>query len=436
MEDFETFYNLSLRSLFMTSGISPSPSIIAPSTTTTSVPFYYAPLDRNSVPVTDDYYSQNTSTIQDFEGGSVLISEDGNNGFSRHNRTFGIYELPEEFRVVDETAWPRIYAYFAVFVVSALANFCELVWVCRRLSTRSSPVNRLFLHLCIADIIVVFMVAAVEVLWRISIGWYAGNFMCKAVMFFRAFGLYLSSLMIICISLDRYYAVVHPLRVIDASRRVKIMLCSSWIAAAICAVPQSIVFRQETHPRYPIFHQCSTFWQPNIERANTWLSLTMMYFVPLGAIVFAYGSIIIKIIGHLSEHRNNGPNFLRRNGIPIFQRAKLRTLKLTFVIVVVFVLCWSPYTLITTWYLIDEKSATELDGNIQDALFIMAVANSMANPLVYGCNESCKKRKQQTHDPYKDHDQRSDALIMRNYSSCRCSHKTRVRFVQPPHSAV
>jgi len=29
----------------------------------------------------------------------------------------------------------------------------------------------------------------------------------------------------------------------------------------------------------------------------------MMYFVPLGVIVFAYGSIIIKIIGHLGEHR-------------------------------------------------------------------------------------------------------------------------------------
>lgn len=57
-------------------------------------------------------------------------------------------------------------------------------------------------------------------------------------MFARAFGLYLSSLMIICISLDRYYAVVHPLRVMDASRRVKIMLASSWITAGIFAVPQ------------------------------------------------------------------------------------------------------------------------------------------------------------------------------------------------------
>ncbi|ODM94064.1 Gonadotropin-releasing hormone receptor, partial [Orchesella cincta] len=409
-------------------GISGDVSIIA-SPTTTLVPFTY----RNSVSsVTDDYYfSQNASIISDSEGDNSVTSLDGNNDFlPGNNRTFVISQLPEEFRVVDENAWPRIYAYFAVFVVSALANFCELVWVCRRLSMRSSPVNRLFLHLCIADIIVVFMVAAVEVLWRISISWNAGNFMCKAVMFLRAFGLYLSSLMIINISLDRYYAVVHPLRVIDASRRVKIMLCSSWITAAICAVPQCIVFREETHPDFPIFHQCSTMWQPNIERVNTWLSLTMMYFVPLGVIIFAYGSIIIKIIGHLGEHRknllqreqfvliikenglvlyacSNDPTFLRRNGIPIFQRAKLRTLKLTFVIVVA--------------YLVDEKSATKLDGNIQDALFIMAVANSMANPLVYGCNESCKKRKQQSHDPYKEHDQRSDALIMRNYSSCHAN---------------
>ncbi len=81
-------------------------------------------------------------------------------------------------------------------------------------------------------------------------------------------------------------------------------------------------------------------------------------------------------------------------------------------------------------YLIDEKSATSLDGNIQDALFIMAVANSIANPLVYGFNESCKKRREQNHlqDTYKEPDQRSDAVIMNNQNSCRCSHKTRVRF--------
>ena len=35
-------------------------------------------------------------------------------------------------------------------------------------------------------------------------------------------------------------------------------------------------------------------------------------------------------------------------------------------------------------YIVDRESAEEVDQQIQEALFIMAVGNSCANPLVYG----------------------------------------------------
>lgn len=182
------------------SGLYPAP--YSTSTTTTSVsttrPFYYTTLSPNSVFLPDDDYDirdrdemggNNNNML--YKGSGSVVGGDNHDGtspgranglyFNDENGTIAISdcEMPMEFCEVDETAWPRIYAYSAVFIVSAIANLCELVWVCKRLRARASPVNRLFLHLCIADLIVVFMVALVEVLWRISIGWYAGNFMCK-----------------------------------------------------------------------------------------------------------------------------------------------------------------------------------------------------------------------------------------------------------------
>ncbi|CAG7834507.1 unnamed protein product [Allacma fusca] len=35
-------------------------------------------------------------------------------------------------------------------------------------------------------------------------------------------------------------------------------------------------------------------------------------------------------------------------------------------------------------YMFDREQAKKVDGNIQEALFIMAVANSCVNPVVYG----------------------------------------------------
>lgn len=190
MEDMssESYYNFSFggfgrRNKGIQSSFYPviHPTSVSPSNiTSTYDPFSYTTFDRNSFSLVDDYYSINNQEIAGVSGTTAVTTSVSSVG-GNHGAPSTVTELPEMYRVVDETAWPRIYAYFAVFIVSAIANFCELIWVCRRLRTRASAVNRLFLHLCIADLIVVFMVAAVEVLWRISIGWYAGNFMCEYI---------------------------------------------------------------------------------------------------------------------------------------------------------------------------------------------------------------------------------------------------------------
>lgn len=54
-----------------------------------------------------------------------------------------------------------------------------------------------------------------QIFWRLMVQWKAGGMMCKVFQVVRAFGPYLSSTIIICISLDRYFAVLHPLKVIN-----------------------------------------------------------------------------------------------------------------------------------------------------------------------------------------------------------------------------
>lgn len=41
-----------------------------------------------------------------------------------------------------------------------------------------------------------------------------------------------------CVSLDRYFAVLHPLRVSDARRRGKFMLAVAWGASFVYCIPQ------------------------------------------------------------------------------------------------------------------------------------------------------------------------------------------------------
>ncbi|XP_049766417.1 adipokinetic hormone/corazonin-related peptide receptor variant I-like [Schistocerca cancellata] len=77
-----------------------------------------------------------------------------------------------------------------------------------------------------------------QVGWRLTTQWVAGDAACKVFLLLRAFGLYLSSNVLVCVSLDRYFAVLHPLKVNDARRRGKVMLVFAWLIAFACSVPQ------------------------------------------------------------------------------------------------------------------------------------------------------------------------------------------------------
>jgi len=85
--------------------------------------------------------------------------------------------------------------------------------------------------------------------WNITVAWLAGDIACRILMFFRAFGFYLSSFILITISVDRYYAVAQPLSNLrKADRRAKYMLTGAWVLSTVASLPQ---VRQ-----YTIFVQC------------------------------------------------------------------------------------------------------------------------------------------------------------------------------------
>ncbi|CAG2065717.1 unnamed protein product, partial [Timema podura] len=74
----------------------------------------------------------------------------------------------------------------------------------------------------------------------------------------------------------------------------------------------------------------------------------------------------------------------RRSSLGYLGKAKVRTLKMTIIIVLVFIICWTPYYIMCVWYWSDIKSAKKVDQWIQKFLFLFASTNSCMNPIVYG----------------------------------------------------
>ncbi|ERL87034.1 hypothetical protein D910_04436, partial [Dendroctonus ponderosae] len=121
--------------------------------------------------------------------------------------------------------------------------------------------------------------------------------------------------------------------------------------------------------------------------------ILFLYFIPLFVIIVAYSCILAEISRTSRSHNNNSkevnqPNGklrLRRSDTKNIERARIRTLRMTVTIVVIYIFCCTPYTMMTLWYMFDRATAEKsLPDFVQDFFFLMVVSNSCMNPIVYG----------------------------------------------------
>ncbi len=148
------------------------------------------------------------------------------------NTTF----IPNEFLFNDDTL-VSVTIYGILFLVAAIGNLTVFTTLFRN-RQRKSRVNLCIMHLCIADMIVTFIMIPLEVGWHVTVSWKAGDLACRILMFFRPFGFYLSSFILVVISVDRYLAITHPLSINDADKRGKCMLLVAWVFSIIASIPQ------------------------------------------------------------------------------------------------------------------------------------------------------------------------------------------------------
>lgn len=212
------------------------------------------------------------------------------------------------------------------------------------------------------------------------------------------------------------------------------MITAAWIISALCALPQTLVFRVLKHPQAE-FYQCTQlgFYEEIFDnttiispsQAETIYSsffLLFVYAVPLVFIVVTYATILYKIF--MRSKKDNRPimvddeipgparsrwqtaiarasNFqsfkmksqndgdrrttLRKSGNAISSPIKSSVaLRMSVIHVSTFIVCWTPFLVIQLWHIVDKESAKGVSPIVQDILFLLAYLNSCLNPVVYG----------------------------------------------------
>lgn len=143
----------------------------------------------------------------------------------------------ESLEDLTRIRWAPLVTYIILFLLGGPANLYRFITLIVRYP-KLSRFNKLVFQLVIADLIVTWIIIPTEIFWRLTNVWYGGDILCRLLQICRALGLYLSSFVLVCISVDRYYAVAHPLESLKTRKRNKVMFISVWTLGLLFSLPQ------------------------------------------------------------------------------------------------------------------------------------------------------------------------------------------------------
>ncbi|VDM25917.1 unnamed protein product [Toxocara canis] len=269
--------------------------------------------------------------------------------------------------MMSSSAYLTSVCYCICFCIALVGNFTMFVILVRNQIVKVRRVHTLLLHMNLAHLVVTLIYMPKEIIHNITVAWWGGDLvsfaflfsstvlilnLCRSCKFFDNFGNALAANILICISLDRFYSIFSPLYTLNAKKSVRRMVTVAWIISFLTSLPSAFLFRTSTHPCASWYTQCVSgdfvgAVSHEIVFAYTIINLMQVYLLPLFFIVACYSLILYKISSKarsspLCTSNDNAPK-LRRSGEASLERAKSRTLKMTFVIVSAFLLCWTPY---------------------------------------------------------------------------------------------
>ncbi|XP_053721449.1 gonadotropin-releasing hormone II receptor-like [Synchiropus splendidus] len=302
-----------------------------------------------------------------------------------HNGTVGGASL--QLPTFSTAAQVRVIVTFILCGISAFCNLAVL-WAAHGEGKRKSHVRVLIVNLTAADLLVTFIVMPVDAVWNITVQWLAGDLACRLLMFLKLQAMYSCAFITVVISLDRQAAILHPLAINEARKRNRLMLTAAWTMSVLLSVPQTFLFHIVTISEPSDFTQCSTLGSFVIrwhETAYNMFTFCCLFLLPLVIMITCYTRIFCEISRRLRTD-NLSPNEVHlrcsKNNIP---RARMRTLKMSIVIVLSFIVCWTPYYLLGLWYwFFPEDLEGKISHSLTHILFIFGLVNACLDPLIYG----------------------------------------------------
>ncbi|PSN51957.1 Octopamine receptor beta-2R [Blattella germanica] len=314
-----------------------------------------------------------------------------------------------------------------IIIAAIFGNLLVIVSVMRHRKLRIIT-NYFVVSLAFADMLVAMVAMTFNASVQLTGRWVFGYFMCDVWNSLDVYFSTASILHLMCISVDRYYAIVKPLKYpINMTKRVvAFMLVNTWVFPAIIAFVPIFLgwYTTDEHQAHRIDHpdECNFV----VNKAYVIVSSSISFWIPCTIMVFTYLAIFREAnrqekqlhsrIGNamLMNHHRNSRDYNNSNGdvlsssggssktltlhevqhsdlhsTPtkdrniIKMKREHKAARTLGIIMGTFILCWLPFFL---WYVSTTICGEELcpcPDIVVALVFWIGYFNSTLNPLIY-----------------------------------------------------
>ncbi|XP_052465565.1 neuromedin-U receptor 2-like [Carassius gibelio] len=286
---------------------------------------------------------------------------------------------------------PVTFTYIFIFITGVLGNLltCTVITKDRKMRT---PSNLYLFSLAISDLLVLLFGMPLEIyeLWQ-NYPFPFGESICCFKIFLFEMVCFASVLNVTVLSIERYIAVIHPLKTRYAitNKHAQRVIASVWVLSLICAIPNTSLhgLQYQYLPERVLESATCNLLKPKwMYNLVIQVTTVLFYFVPMMMISVLYLMIGLTLARGQKQRKDKLDKNQDSWKIHLDSRRRRQVTKMHFVVVLVFAICWAPFhidrllwSFITSW--------TDHMHNIFEYVHIISgvlfYLSSAVNPLIY-----------------------------------------------------
>ncbi|BES91945.1 receptor [Nesidiocoris tenuis] len=245
--------------------------------------------------------------------------------------------------------------------------------------------NYFLVNLSVSDLLMSLLNCIFNFTFMLDSHWPFGSVYCTVNNFVAHVSVASSVFTLVAISLDRYVAILRPLKHRMSRRKARVALVIIWAMSSLLALPCLLYSTTKIrsyrdgqtktvcYMRWPDGH----YPKSTSEHVYNLVFLLVTYLLPVAAMAFCYSLMGRELWGSKSIGEQT-----QRQLDNI--KSKRKVVRMFITVIVIFAICWLPYHGYFIYvYHNNSVAVSEYIPHLYLSFYWLAMSNAMVNPIIY-----------------------------------------------------